>query len=97
MGLYLLVELNKIIHVIDYDQYREDGSIVVFDKRKENDRIRKTLFNVFNELTFDIEFERNLKFVQYLNIELNLINKIVSPYTKPNSRQTLCKQYAEPP
>lgn len=74
MDFYVLVDFNKIIHVSKQGLYWDDG-LIVLDKRKWNDRIRKKIFKLFKELGFDIEVEINLKVVQYLDVELNHIRE----------------------
>lgn len=35
MDLYLLLEVNKIVHVNDHGRYWDDGLMVLLDKRRE--------------------------------------------------------------
>lgn len=54
--------------------------MVVPDKKRVNDKIRKQLYRLLKRLGFDIEVDMNLKVVQYLDTELNLETGNVSLY-----------------
>lgn len=54
--------------------------MVVPDKKRVNDKIRKQLYRLLKSLGFDIEVDMNLKVVQYLDTELNLETGNVSLY-----------------
>lgn len=69
------------MHINDHGLYQDDGLMVEQDRRRENDNIREKLFKLFKRSGFDIKIETNLKIIQYLDIELDLINESVSPYT----------------
>lgn len=60
--------------------------MVIADKRRGNDKIRKELHNLFKKFGFIIEIDMNLKVVQYLGVKLNLHTGNVFPYIKPNSK-----------
>lgn len=56
------------------------GMMVVPDKKRVNDKIRKQLYKLFKSLGFDIEVDMNSKVVQYLDTELNLETGNISLY-----------------
>lgn len=67
------------MHINDDGLYQDDGLMVEQDRRRENDNIREKLFKLFKRSGFDIKIETNLKIIQYLDIELDLINESVAP------------------
>lgn len=60
------------------------------DNKRVNNVIRKKLFKHFKDLNFKITVEMNVKIVQYLDVEFNLLTGTVSTYMKSNSVK-ICK------
>ena len=48
------------------------------------DKIRKIIIKMFKDVGFHFEIKTNLKQVEFLDITLNLITGLYTPYKKPN-------------
>lgn len=61
-----------IVHINDHGLYRNDGLMVIADKRNVDDKIRNGLHKLFTNLAFIREVDMNFNVVLYLNVELDL-------------------------
>lgn len=85
LGLFILNNLSELIQKKDIGLYRDDGLMVLRNKRgRATDKIRKEVINVFKDINFQIDIETSLKSVNFLDITLDLSNNSYRPYKKPN-------------
>jgi hypothetical protein len=65
--------------------FRDDGIGVSSLSKKENENLKKEICKIFKEEGLDITITVNLKIVEFLDVELNLLTETHRPYTKPNN------------
>lgn len=87
----LIERYLPIVHINDNGLYRNDGLMVVADKRSMDDKIRKGLQKLFTNLAFIREVDMNFNVVLYLNVELDLRRDSVMHETK--EQVTKCKRW----
>ena len=87
VGTFILSKLTTILPKENAGLYRDDGLILLrgFNAQK-TDRMRKEIIQIFKSVGFSIEIETNLKEVDFLDVTLNLTEKVFRPYKKPNDR-----------
>lgn len=56
-GIYVLIKINKIVHIDNQGIYCDNGLMVVPNDTRKNDSIRKKLHQVSKEMDFDITVE----------------------------------------
>ena len=78
-GIYILLQLSKLLPQEDIDLYRDDG--LIFDNTNGQllDRITKNLIKLFKLIGFKIEIGTNLKIVNSLDVTFNLANSTYRP------------------
>ena len=85
VGTHLLSLLANTVDKKDCGLYRDDGLIILRKtNRKKMERIRKSVINIFKDVSFKNEVKSNLKIVPFLDVTFNLSNECYSPYKKPN-------------
>ena len=52
--------------------------------RETNNKMRRMIIKLFKEVRFQIEIKSDLKKVEFLDVTLNLITGLYTPYKKPN-------------
>ena len=85
-GLYILSKTKTVFETQnDVGLYR-DGGLGIFRNLPgpEIERVRKEIITIFKECGISLTTKTNLKVVQFLDIELDLINNTYRPYKKPN-------------
>ena len=85
-GLYILSKTKSVFETQnDVGLYR-DGGLGIFRNLSgpEIERVRKEIITIFKECGLSLTTKTNLKVVQFLDIELDLINNTYRPYKKPN-------------
>ena len=85
-GLYILSKTKSVFETQnDVGLYR-DGGLGIFRNLSgpEIERVRKEIITIFKECGISLTTKTNLKVVQFLDIELDLINNTYRPYKKPN-------------
>jgi len=96
VGLYLLSHISKINK--SFGLYRDDGLGVIQDTARNIEQIKKKLCKLFAEKDLRITIEANKKVVDFLDVTLDLNNKVHMPYTKPgNKLQYVNKRSNHPP
>ncbi|PIK41521.1 hypothetical protein BSL78_21624 [Apostichopus japonicus] len=89
IGLYILSTLQSKLHIENVGLYRDDGLAVLRSlSGRQADRVRKQLAEIFGNFGLRITVETNLKAVNYLDVNLNLITGKYKPYRKPNNEPT---------
>ena len=85
-GLYILSKIKTVFeNQNDVGLYRDDGlGILRSLSGPQIERVRKEIIKTFKEFGLSITAKTNLEVVQFLNIELDLINNTYIPYKKPN-------------
>ena len=89
-GLYILSKTKTVFETQnDVGLYR-DGGLGIFRNLSgpEIERVRKEIITIFKECGLSLTTKTNLKVVQFLDIELDLINNTYRPYKKPNGNPT---------
>ena len=89
-GLYILGKTKSVFETQnDVGLYRDD-CLGVFRNLSgpEMERVRKEIITIFKECGISLTTKTNLKVVQFLAIELDLINNTYRPYKKPNGNPT---------
>ena len=85
-GLYILSKTKSVFETQnDVGLYR-DGGLGIFRNLSgpEIERVRKEIITIFKECGLSLTTKTNLKVVQFLDIELDLINNTYRPYKKLN-------------
>ena len=86
VGLFLLHKLQPLFqNDSSVGLYRDDGLAVV---RKlsgpQQDRLRKDVTQAFKSEGLQLTIEINLQIVDFLDVQLDLVNNKYYPYRKPN-------------
>lgn len=85
MEWFVLSKTNNIVHINNHSLYRDDGLMIVTDNRNGNDKMKKLLFKIIQDLKYDITTEiKKKKKIQYLDAEFHLTSDTVSTYLKPS-------------
>ena len=64
----------------------DDGLTVLKNKSgKQSEQVRENIQKILNEHGLDIIIQSNMKVVNYLDLNFNLIDGTYKPYTKPNN------------
>ena len=84
--LYILSKIKTVFeNQNDVGLYRDDGlGILRSLSGPQIERVRKEIIKTFKEFGLSITAKTNLEVVQFLDIELDLINNTYRPYKKPN-------------
>ena len=81
--LYLLYLLRNI--KANVGLYRDDGLAACALSGRETEKVKKEICKIFKKEGLDITIDANLKVVDFLDVELNLITGTHRPFTKPNN------------
>ena len=82
VGLYLL---SLIKHLkLDAGVFCDDGLAVSKLSKRENEIMKKEICLIFKKEGLDKTITAYLKFVEFLDVELNLLEGTHKPFTKPN-------------
>ena len=86
VGTFILSKQGSIIgKKVFTGLYRDDGLVVLRNMNARGiDKIRKIIIKMFKDVGFHFEIKTNLKQVEFLDITLNLITGLYTPYKKPN-------------
>jgi len=85
IGLLILNNLSNLVAKNDVGLYRDDGLIVVRNKRgRSTDKLRKEIVQSFKSIDLQIEIVTGLPSVDFLDVTLNLKNDTFKPFKKPN-------------
>ena len=77
VGLYLLSKIINIIPSQSVGLYRDDGLATIDHANGPKlDRIRKNIIKCFKNEGLKIKIEINMKFADYLDISLNIMDHI---------------------
>ena len=86
VGTYMLNLLSKKYNKNDFVLHRDDGFAVLKNKSGlQSQQVKKNIHKIFKEDGLDINMQRNIKIVNYLNVTFNLNDIAYHPYTKPNN------------
>ena len=85
-GLYILSKIKSVFeNQNDVGLYRDDGLVILRNLSvPQIETVGKEIIKMFKECGLSITTKTNLKDVQFLDIELDLINITYRPYKKPN-------------
>ena len=85
-GLYILSKINTVFkNQNNVGLYRDDGLGILRNlSGPKIERVRKKIIIIFKECKLSITTKTNFKVVQFLDIELDLINNTYRPYKIPN-------------
>lgn len=87
VGIYILETLAKRIPKENSGLYRDDGLIILRNlSRRQTDKTRKDIEQIFKEIGFKIDIKTNLKIVDFLDVTFNLNNDTYRPYKKENDK-----------
>ena len=98
IGAFMLSELSAILPKEEIGLYRDDGLGIM--KRiggPEIERRKKKIIEVFKKHNLSITIKTNLKVVQYLDVEFDLINNRYKPYRKPNDTPLYVNKFSNHP
>ena len=72
VGIYILCFLAKLINKKNCDLYRDDGRLILrYVNGEQIDWIHKNITTIFKNIRFAIDFETNLKIVDFLDNSFN--------------------------
>ena len=85
-GLYILSRIRSVFeNQNDVGLYRDNGLGILRNlSGPQIERVTKEIIKIFKKCGLSITTKTNLKIVQFLDIELDLINNTYRPYKKPN-------------
>ena len=83
VGLYILSQLNELD--INVGLYRDDGLAVCKKTPRQTEILKKEICKIFKTNKLKITIEANLKYVNFLDISMDLRNNIYKPYMKENN------------
>ena len=87
VGLYILNDLCEKYGRVNIGLYRDDGLAIFLNiAGTEADRVRKDITSTFKKHGLNITIQTNIKFVNYLNVTINLNNGTHYLYRKPNDQ-----------
>ena len=87
VGLYMLKEIKEKNNLNSLGLSRDDGLAYMENVKGHNaDKIRKELVKIFKNAGLNKPVYTNLKIVNYLDVTLNLDEKLYKPYKKPNDK-----------
>ena len=96
VGLFLLSQLTHLDANVGL--YRDDQLATCTKSSKQVETIKKEMWKIFKHNSLQITIEANKKFVDFLDILLDLRTAIYKPYKKPKSNLTdIHKQINHPP
>ena len=73
VGLYIQWNLENILAKTNFGLYRDDGLILLKNfNGQQMDKKRKTVINVFKDISFSVDIHTNLKEVDFLDVTLNV-------------------------
>ena len=89
-GLYILSKIKSVFeNQNNVGLYGDDGLGILRNiSGPQIERVREEIIKIFKKCGLSITTKTNLKFVQFLDIELDLINNTYRPYKKPNGNPT---------
>ena len=88
VGLLLLNGLKRFIKKEHQVLYRDDFISVVNISGPQVERLRKNLFNFFQQYRLKVTIEANVKKADFLDISMDLESGIHRPYCKDDSIPT---------
>ena len=98
VGSFILNQLGPAINKNDIDLYRDDGLRIFRGILKPMiERKKKTIVNTFKQCGLAIAIKYNLKFVNFLDITLDLQNNVYKPYRKANDKPTYINKNSNHP
>ena len=98
VGLLILDKIKTQFPEIDFGLYRDDGLGIT---RKlpgpTASNLTKNIIALFQQYGLKITVTTNLPTVNFLDITLNMVNKIYQPYNKPNNVLSYVNAYSNHP
>ena len=83
VGLFLLNKL-KNLHA-DICLYRDDGLLVTRGTARQNEKLKQELIKIFQKYGLKLEVDANHTKVNFLDITLDLMTGLYTPYKKDNN------------
>ena len=96
VGLFLLDRLRSI-EGFECILYRDDGLGVTRAGPRSQDRMRNDIKRIFKENELGITITVNLQNVDFLDINMNLVNGIYKPYRKPGDMPRYVSEFSNHP
>ena len=85
VGLFILKQLGKTIGNKNISLYSDDGlAIIKIKSTRLEDKTRKELHTIFEQLGLKITAEANLHVVNFLDVTIDLTSGKHGPYRRPN-------------
>ena len=92
VGLYLLSELEKKlkangqpVNPKDHGLYRDDGCLVTISTARVTEILAQDLAKIFHSYGLKLEIDANHKKINFLDVTLDLMTGLYSPYKKKNN------------
>ena len=83
VGLYLLSLLRHLKLIMGL--FRDDGLAISTQTPRQNEQMKKQICKIFKDEGLDITIQKNLKVVEFLDVELNPSTGTHRPFNKPNN------------
>ena len=84
IGLFMLSELVKLRLNINVGLYRDDGLCVSNSSPRQIESFKKKICEAFRKHGLSITIEANKKIINFLDIEMDLMEDTFKPFIKPN-------------
>ena len=84
IGLFMLSELVKLRLNINVGLYRDDGLCVSNSSPRQIENFKKKICEAFRKHGLSITIEANKKIINFLDIEMDLMEDTFKPFIKPN-------------
>ena len=84
VGLFLLAELKNEKLNMNAGVFRDDGLGVSSATSRVVEQMKKKICSVYKKHGLNLTVDANKKIVQFLDVELDLMNESYKPFTKPN-------------
>ena len=98
VGVYILHLLRTFVRKEKVGLYRDDGLGVLRDSSDpEIERKRKRIIQIFKGCGLNITGTTNLKAVDFLEVNFNLVNNTYQPYPKSNSEAVYINKLSNRP
>ena len=86
VGTFILSKVGNIIGKKNTGLYHDNRLVVLRNMNVWGiDKIRKIIIKIFKDVGSQLEIKTNLKKVEFLDVTLNLITGLYTPYKKPNN------------
>ena len=95
IGLFLLSQLNKLD--IQVGLYRDDGLVVCSKSKRETEKIKKEICEIFNKNNLRITIEANNNITNFLDVTFNFNDGTYKPFMKENNTPLYVHKHSNHP